>query len=125
MNAATMRMVYDQMAAAVPTAVKTFAVKIDDVVSWTGSGMMLSSSTARHLFAAGSMGNRNQGGIDCRTDTFKNSNNETIAESILEESLNGCLITISNRVYRIMHASIIATGGLIRITLDSPEAVGE
>jgi len=112
------------MASAFPDAVRSFTVKVTDNVSWSGSGLLLNSATSRHLFAGESLGNRNAAALLCRTDRLLLADESVVAESDLENTLPGLILKISDREYRILQASIHALGGLVRITLNSPEAVG-
>lgn len=101
----------------------TVSIKLDDVVTISGSCIESGSFTARHLFSGGP-GNRPTSNLLARSDGFTRSDNVAIVPATLENLFPGLSITVNGIEYHIMQCSLTADGGLIRIILDSPDTVG-
>lgn len=123
MNAATVKMVYDQTAAVISASVRSFSISIDANTTLTGSGLLTNSGTMRHLFQGGP-GQRYTANLIARTDRFLDQDNKVQAEEGLADRMTGLICTIGATEYRVMQVNVAVCGGLIRIALDSVEQVG-
>ena len=119
-----LRKAFDAMAKAVP--VLSASVRIDDTLSYTFVAIRPHSMTFRHLFSSGSVGNRSQSNLIARTDGFTRSDNDaTVDPATLEDALPGQEVTVAGQTLRIVAASATPDGGLIRLTLDALDTVGQ
>jgi hypothetical protein len=108
--------VYDTIAAAFPETVAAFTVRVSDQETWSTSGVLTSRSMFRQLFTGGP-GSRTNRNLVAKVTGWPSAGD-------IEATLPGLSVVFSDDTeLRIVAAAKTLDGGLVRMTLDSIDAV--